>query len=120
MPSVLILDEAPLRVLWLEAVLQGMDWQCLRGDTQEKALPLADITLLALHLQHGNGFESAMALRRQGHRRIWLLSDLPAQTDDLWARSLGLEGVLRVPATTENFRSLLRASLEVRHEAPCA
>lgn len=116
MPSVLIIDEAPLRIRWLESVLQSMGWQWQCCGMQAESLPGTDITLLALHLRQGNGFEFATVLREQGHGSIWLLSDWPCETDALWARSLGLAGVLRVPAPVEDFCALLQASLEDCHE----
>ncbi|MCB1665558.1 MAG: hypothetical protein KDI28_07235 [Pseudomonadales bacterium] len=107
MPSALIVDDMSLRARWMESLLDDMGWQHWRTTASDDALPRADITLVALVPERGNGFELATELSVKGCQRIWLMSDQPGDTDTLWARALGLEGILRIPGPVEPLRNAL-------------
>lgn len=107
MPSVLIVDDMSLRVRWLAAVLNDMGWQHCHALASDQALPSADVTLVALVPERGNGFDLATDLSVRGCQRICLMSEHPGDTDILWARTLGLEGMLRVPGPIEPLRKAL-------------
>ena len=67
--------------------------------------------LIALILREQNGFECGLQLRESGFRNIVLYSDCPEDTDADWARAIGLQGLLQLPAPTHSLLQQIKHSL---------
>lgn len=68
--------------------------------TEMKSEPF-DLALVELTLLEDNGFDVGLGLLRAGVSKVLLLSGARRATDDIWARALGLQGVLSRPLTAQ-------------------
>jgi CheY-like chemotaxis protein len=123
MPTVLIIDDSPTQVACVRELLHGLQVMQRSSDFIERCTPLlgqVDMVLIALILVRQNGFECGLRLRELGFTNIVLYSDSPEDTDADWARAIGLQGLMQLPAPTQVLRqqvqSLFNASEQGGHD----
>tara|TARA_R110001592_G_scaffold156705_2_gene387292 strand:- start:8896 stop:9285 length:390 start_codon:yes stop_codon:yes gene_type:complete len=114
MPTVLIIDDSPTQVACIRQLLEGL--RVLHRNSaslRESGLvpEQVDLVLIALILREQNGFECGLQLRESGFRNIVLYSDCPEDTDADWARAIGLQGLLQLPAPTHSLLQQIKHSL---------
>ena len=114
MPTVLIIDDSPTQVACLRELLSGI--RILhRGSDALKEWQMRpaqiDLVIIALILTHLNGFECGLRLREFGFTNIVLYSDCPEETDAAWARTIGLQGLLQLPAPRHDLHRQIQSYL---------
>lgn len=114
MATVLVIDDSPTQVACLRELLRGP--RILhRSSASLHQGPLVpepvDLVLIALILTRDNGFECGHALRELGYRNIVLYSDCPEDTDEDWARAIGLQGLVQLPAPAQLLRQHVNSYL---------
>lgn len=117
MSTVLIIDDSPTQVAYVRELLRGLRLLQSSSDSLEQCklqVGHVDIVLIALCLDRHNGFECGLTLREWGFANIVLYSDDPEDTDADWARAIGLQGFLRLPAPAQQLRQQVQSLLSTR------
>jgi twitching motility two-component system response regulator PilH len=104
MPRILLLDDSPTQALHLGRQLRefGHEVAAVVHLSDAQAAVVAggiDLALVELNLLQDNGFDAGLSLLRAGVSQVLLMSGVWRETDDIWARALGLQGVLTRPIT---------------------
>lgn len=114
MPNVLIIDDSPTQVAFVRELLRGLRVLHRSSDSLEQWTLLpgqVDLVLIALILARHNGFECGLRLREFGFTNIVLYSDCPEDTDADWARAIGLQGLMQLPAPEQLLRQQVQSLL---------
>ena len=114
MPTVLIIDDSPTQVACVRELLPGiriLHRSSLSMHAEQIEPEQADLVLIALILTGHNGFECGLQLRELGFRNIVLYSDCPEDTDADWARAIGLQGLVQLPAPAQPLLQQVRLHL---------
>lgn len=116
MSRILLIDDSPLQLLCMSRVLQGLAHDVTCHVEPQQALQACergefDLVLIELLLRTGNGFEAGLLLREGGYARIMLLAGVYRETDEIWARALGLAGVITRPLPPERLQERIATVL---------
>lgn len=114
MPSILIIEDSPTQVAYLREHLRGLQILHRSSDSLKRQVPSSaqvNLVLVALTLARHNGFECGLTLRERGFCNIVLYSDCPEETDADWARAIGLQGLMQLPAPVQRLRQQVQSSL---------
>jgi len=118
MARILLLDDSPTQTFCMRRQLQSLRHEVCHVGALSEALDLLaakvategatamkrepfDLALVELTLLEDNGFDVGLGLLRAGVSKVLLLSGARRATDDIWARALGLQGVVSRPLTAQ-------------------
>lgn len=130
MARILLLDDSPTQTLCMQRQLQRLGHEVCHVGVLSEALRMVeagahlekepvDLALVELTLLNDNGFDVGLCLLRAGVSKVLLLSGVRRETDDIWARALGLQGVLSWPLTAQRLGARLVDVLTGgRHDVP--
>ena len=124
LPSILMVDDQPARLLTYEAVLSGMPLRCVRAHSGEEALALLlkqsfALILLDVNMPGMDGFEVARHMRslsRFGKTPIiFITGERLADLDQLKGYEVGAIDYIHVPIVPEILRSKVALLVELHH-----
>ncbi|MDP1932854.1 MAG: response regulator [Gammaproteobacteria bacterium] len=116
MARILVIDDSPLQSLCMSRILQTLSHDVLCHADSQQALQVVnrqqvDLVLVELLMQTGNGFETGLLLREAGYSTVVLLTGVYRETDEIWARALGLAGVITRPQAPERLQTRINSIL---------
>lgn len=119
MLSVLVIDDSSTQRAWLRAVLENQNIRV--ADCASNEIPSwtdlseqLSLVMIALRLSTSNGFELGLRLRKSGCGNVVVHSDNIASTDKDWAKAIGLQGVIAIPAPPTSLLQSVHALIECK------
>ena len=119
MARIMLIDDSPLQLLCMSRILQALSHDVVCHADPGEAMQRSnrdeiDLVLIELLMRTGNGFEAGLQLREAGYLRVLLLTSVYRETDEIWAQSLGICGVITRPLPPQQLQERIATTVQPR------